>query len=65
MRHLFTQKCFETLLQFSFVNDGDGDKANSSAVSQVAVATLLTRCATIISKYSQDVELKQNVPTPR
>ncbi|KAF6021064.1 MON2 [Bugula neritina] len=59
VRHLFTQKCFETLLQFSFVNDEN----KAASVSQVAVQTLLTRCVTIISDYNKDIHLKQNVPS--
>lgn len=79
VRHAFTQKCFETLLQFSFVSSEGGDNSTtissaaaksspggeSAPVSQMAVRTLLTRCSTIINKYNSDVELTRNVPPPR
>lgn len=61
LREDFAKTCFETLLQFSFVNK----KSEEGAVTRVAVLSLLQRCQEVVRKYVEDERLSGKCPLPR
>lgn len=69
LREEFAKSCFETLLQFSFVN-GTSEEAQrvdrpDGKVSELALDALLRRCSDVLAKYVEDEKLSGKCPLPR
>ncbi|ESO95637.1 hypothetical protein LOTGIDRAFT_188347 [Lottia gigantea] len=62
LREEFAKTCFETLLQFSFINQ---DKEGEGAITKIAVLSLLQRCQDVVKKYVDDERLSGKCPLPR
>ncbi|CAG4985300.1 unnamed protein product [Colias eurytheme] len=55
-REEFARACFETLLQFSMLEDADSITGNEEDADPLAIMPLLDRFQEVISKYSSDDE---------
>ena len=69
LREEFAKSCFETLLQFSFVNgtpevDRQADQSDGK-VAELALDVLLSRCSDVLVKYVEDEKLSGKCPLPR
>jgi len=69
LREEFAKSCFETLLQFSFVN-GTAEvdqrvEQPDGKVSELALDALLRRCSDVLVKYVEDEKLSGKCPLPR
>ena len=71
LREEFAKTCFETLLQFSLIDDenetlvlSDDDVTNTIA-GKLAVTTLLNRFQEVLKKYIEDERLNGKAPLPR
>ncbi|KAL4226462.1 Endocytosis and vacuole integrity protein [Mactra antiquata] len=62
LREEFAKTCFETLLQFSYVNQSKGDE---NCLTKLAVISLLQRCQDVVKKYAEDEKLSGKCPLPR
>ena len=62
LREEFAKTCFETLLQFSYINRS---KADDSCITKLAVISLLQRCQDVVRKYAEDEKLSGKCPLPR
>ena len=64
LREEFAKACFETLLQFSFINPGT-ESDGGGAITKLAVSSLLKRCKDVLEKYVEDERLSGKCPLPR
>ncbi|XP_055928988.1 protein MON2 homolog isoform X2 [Argiope bruennichi] len=64
LREEFAKSCFETLLQFSFLESGI-DIDDDGVVNLLAVTSLLHRFKEVIHKYAEDERLSGKCPLPR
>ena len=69
LREEFAKSCFETLLQFSFVNgtpdmDRQADQSDGK-VAELALDVLLSRCSDVLVNYVEDEKLSGKCPLPR
>ncbi|XP_062616734.1 protein MON2 homolog isoform X2 [Saccostrea cucullata] len=62
LREEFAKICFETLLQFSFINKS---KSEEGAITKMAVMSLLQRCQEVVRKHVEDERLSGKCPLPR
>ncbi|XP_052779500.1 protein MON2 homolog isoform X2 [Mya arenaria] len=62
LREEFAKTCFETLLQFSYMNRS---KAEDTSITKLAVISLLQRCQDVVKKYAEDERLSGKCPLPR
>uniref|UniRef100_A0A8W8LQA0 Mon2 C-terminal domain-containing protein n=1 Tax=Magallana gigas TaxID=29159 RepID=A0A8W8LQA0_MAGGI len=58
----FAKTCFETLLQFSFINKSKGEEGG---ITKMAVMSLLQRCQEVVRKHVDDERLSGKCPLPR
>lgn len=69
LREEFAKSCFETLLQFSFVNGtpevDQRVEQTDGKVSELALDALLRRCNDVLVKYVEDEKLSGKCPLPR
>ncbi|XP_031571220.1 protein MON2 homolog isoform X2 [Actinia tenebrosa] len=65
IREEFAKSCFETLLQFSFVNDSHRQDVTDGQVSELALDAMLSRCQDVLEKYVEDERLSGKCPLPR
>lgn len=69
LREEFAKSCFETLLQFSFVNGTPEEEQRvdrtDGKVSELALDSLLGRCSDVLAKYVEDEKLSGKCPLPR
>ncbi|CAG9855474.1 unnamed protein product [Phyllotreta striolata] len=69
LREEFAKTCFETLLQFSLIdNNGmvvNGDDKNNGIAGHLAVTSLLHRFQEVLKKYIEDEKLSGKCPLPR
>ncbi|XP_071082780.1 protein MON2 homolog [Haliotis cracherodii] len=63
LREDFAKTCFETLLQFSFVNKKS--ESEEGSITKLAVLSLLQRCQEVVKKYVEDERLSGKCPLPR
>ncbi|XP_052280395.1 protein MON2 homolog isoform X2 [Dreissena polymorpha] len=63
LREEFAKTCFETLLQFSYINRSK--TGSDSSLTRLAVIALLQRCQEVVKKYSEDEKLSGKCPLPR
>lgn len=64
LREEFAKSCFETLLQFSFLESGI-EIDDDGVVNLLAVTSLLHRFKEVIHKYAEDERLSGKCPLPR
>ncbi|XP_054718862.1 protein MON2 homolog [Uloborus diversus] len=64
LREEFAKSCFETLLQFSFLESGI-EIDDDGVVNLLAVTSLLHRFKEVIQKYAEDERLSGKCPLPR
>uniref|UniRef100_T1D1X0 Protein MON2 homolog n=1 Tax=Cupiennius salei TaxID=6928 RepID=T1D1X0_CUPSA len=64
LREEFAKSCFETLLQFSFLENGI-EIDDDGVVNLLAVTSLLHRFKEVIHKYTEDERLSGKCPLPR
>ena len=62
LREEFAKTCFETLLQFSFI---ERSKSGEGSITKLAVLSLLQRCQEVVKKYVDDEKLSGKCPLPR
>ena len=62
LREEFAKTCFETLLQFSYINRS---KSSEGSITKLAVLSLLQRCQEVVRKYVEDEKLSGKCPLPR
>ncbi|XP_053377564.1 protein MON2 homolog isoform X3 [Mercenaria mercenaria] len=62
LREEFAKTCFETLLQFSYINRS---KTDEGCITKLAVISLLQRCQDVVKKYAEDEKLSGKCPLPR
>lgn len=62
LREEFAKTCFETLLQFSFINKSKGEEGG---ITKMAVMSLLQRCQEVVRKHVDDERLSGKCPLPR
>ena len=68
LREEFAKACFETLLQYSFVNQphsGIAATSDEGAITHLAIESLLHRCKTVLQKFVTDEQLSGKCPLPR
>ena len=65
LREMFSKKCFETLLKYSFVTDGNTEEVADGTLNNMALASMLNRCKDIMQRYAHDESLNGTVPLPR
>ena len=65
LREMFSKKCFETLLKYSFVADGNTEEVADGTLNNMALASMLNRCKDIMQRYAHDESLNGTVPLPR
>eukprot|EP01135_Chromosphaera_perkinsii_P010413 Nk52_evm85s2118 gene=Nk52_evmTU85s2118 len=76
IRESFAKSCFETMLQFSFVIDGDAKNIStptsprasdfaSGSISSTAVDVLLSKCKDVLKSFVIDDKLTGKFPLPR
>ncbi|XP_050413409.1 protein MON2 homolog [Patella vulgata] len=63
LREEFAKTCFETLLQFSFINQKQQEE--EGCITKIAVLSLLQRCQEVVKKYVDDERLSGKCPLPR
>nr|XP_022298962.1 protein MON2 homolog isoform X2 [Crassostrea virginica] len=62
LREEFAKTCFETLLQFSFINKS---RSEEGGITKMAVMSLLQRCQEVVRKHVDDERLSGKCPLPR
>lgn len=71
LREEFAKTCFETLLQFSLLDDSGTDKQNIALTSeggmagQLAITALLHRFEEVLKKFNDDERQSGKCPLPR
>ncbi|KAJ8262363.1 hypothetical protein GJAV_G00165570 [Gymnothorax javanicus] len=63
LREDFSKVCFETLLQFSFTNQGSTPQ--EGYISRLALSVLLKRSQDVLKRYVEDERLSGRCPLPR